>query len=139
MRLIILKLLLNTRMVWMIFTKVFKNIVQIRHTKYWSHYSKKFNPIVIELFIRGRKLKISLVFITQTYFAAPKNIRRNFTRYFIIKLLNKRKLQQSAFNYSSDIGYEDFLNFYKYCTAKPYSFIADVLALDNPACFKNIF
>ena len=139
MRLIILKLLLDTRMVWMIFTKVLKNMVQIRHTKYWSHYSIKFNPIVIELFIRGRKLKISLVFITQTYFAAPKNIRLNFTLYFIIKLLNKRKLQQSAFNYSSDIGYEDFLSFYKYCTAKPYSFTEDVLALDNHLCLKNIF
>ena len=39
--------------------------------------NKKLNPVVTELFIRGRKLNISLVFITQSYFAVPKNIRLN--------------------------------------------------------------
>ena len=52
--------------------------------------NKKLNPIVTELFIRGRKLNISLVFITQSYFAVPKYIRLNSKHYFILKILNKR-------------------------------------------------
>ena len=55
---------------------------------------KKINPIVTKLIIRGRKLNISLVFITQSYFAVPKNIRLNFTHYFIMKIPSKPKLQQ---------------------------------------------
>ena len=51
--------------------------------------NKKLNPIVTELFIRGRELNISLVFITQFYFAVPINIRLNSTHYFITKILNK--------------------------------------------------
>ena len=62
--------------------------------------SKKPNPIVNELFMRVRKLEISLVSITQSYFAVPKNIRLNSTHYFIImKIPNKRELQQIAFNH----------------------------------------
>ena len=53
-------------------------------------------PIVAELFIRGRKLNISLVFITQSYFAVPKNIRLNSTHYFVMKIANKREVQQIA-------------------------------------------
>ena len=56
--------------------------------------NKKLNPIVTELFIRGRKLNISLVFITQSYFALPKKIRLNATHYFIMKIPNKTELQQ---------------------------------------------
>ena len=56
--------------------------------------SKKLNPRVTELFIRGRKLNISLVFITQSYFAVVKNIRLNSTHYFIMKILNKQESQQ---------------------------------------------
>ena len=54
--------------------------------------NKKLNQIVTELFIRSRKLNISLVFITQVYFAAPKNIRLNSTHYFIMKIPNKQEL-----------------------------------------------
>ena len=72
--------------------------------------NKKLNPIVTELFIRGRKLNISLVSITQSYFAAPKNIRLNSTHYFIMKIPNKRELHQIAFNHSSDIDFKDFMN-----------------------------
>ena len=60
--------------------------------------NKKLNPIVTELFIRGRKLNISLVFISQFYFAAPKSIRLNSTHYFIMKTLIKRELQKIVFN-----------------------------------------
>ena len=77
---------------------------------------KKLNPVVTELFIKRRRLNISLVFITQSYFAFPKNIRQNSTHYFVMKIPNKRELQQIAFNHSSDIGFQDFMNLYKKST-----------------------
>ena len=77
--------------------------------------NKKLNPIVTELFIRRRKLNISFVFITQFYFAVPKNIRQNSTHHFIMKIPNKRELQQIAFNHSSDIDFKAFMNLYKKC------------------------
>ena len=73
----------------------------------------RLNPIVSELCIRGRKVNISLVFVTQSYFAVPKNLRLNSTHYFIMKILNKQGLQQIAFNHSSDIDFKDFMNLYK--------------------------
>ena len=85
--------------------------------------NKKLNPMVTELFIRGRRLNISLVFITQSYFAVPRNIRLNSTHYFVMKIPNKRELQQIAFNNSSDIDFQDSMNLYKKCSAKPYSFL----------------
>ena len=100
---------------------------------------KRLNPIVNELFIRGRKLNISLVFNTQSYFVVPKNITLNSTQYFIIAIPNKPELQQIALNHSSDIGFRDFMNLDKKCTATPYSFSAiyATLASDNPLLFKN--
>ena len=68
---------------------------------------------VTQLFITGRKLNISLVFITQSHFAVPKNIRLNSTHYFVMKIPNKRELQQIAFNHSSDIDFQNFMNLYK--------------------------
>ena len=62
--------------------------------------NKKLNPVVTELFIRGRKLKISLFFVTQFYFIVPGNVRLNSTHYFVLKIPNKQELQQIAFNYS---------------------------------------
>ena len=69
--------------------------------------------MVIELFIRERKLNISLVFITQSYFAVLRNIRLNSTDYFVIKIESKRELQLIAFNHSSDIDFQDFMSLYK--------------------------
>ena len=60
-----------------------------------SNSNKKLNPIVTKLFIRGRKLKIYLAFISQSYFAAPKNIRLNSTHYFVIRIPNKQELQKN--------------------------------------------
>ena len=77
------------------------------------------NPIVTELFIRCKKLNISLASITQSYFAVPKNIRLNSTHYFIRKILNKRELQEIAFNHSSDIDFRGFMNLYRKSTTKP--------------------
>ena len=74
--------------------------------------NKKLNPIVSELFIRGKKLNISLVFITKSYFAVPKNIRLKFTHHFIMKIRNKREIQQISFNHSSNIDFEDIMSFY---------------------------
>ena len=84
--------------------------------------NKKLNSVVTELFIRGRKLNISLVFITQSYFKVPKDARLNTTHFFIAKVSNKRELQQIAINHSSDIKIENFINIYRKCTFKPYSF-----------------
>ena len=79
--------------------------------------NEKRNPTVDEIFIRGRKLKISLVFITQSYFTIPKNTRLNSAHYFIMKIPNKQELQQISFNHSSVIDFRDFTNFYKKCTS----------------------
>ena len=84
--------------------------------------NKKLNSIVTELFIRGRKLNISLVFITQSYFKVPKDVRLNTSHFFIEKIPNKRELQQIPINHSSDINAKDFANIYKKCTDEPYSF-----------------
>ena len=101
--------------------------------------NKKLSPIVTELFIRGRKLYIFLAFITQSYFSVPKSIRLNSTHYFIKKIPNKRELQQIAFNDSWDIDFRDFMNLYKKCTAKPYSFLVNdaTLASDIPSRFRG--
>ena len=84
--------------------------------------NKKLNPVVTELFIRGRKLNISIVFITQSYFKIPKEVRLNTTHFFIMKIPNKRELQQTALNHSSDIDFKNFIKIYKKYTAKPYFF-----------------
>ena len=65
--------------------------------------NKKLSSIVTELFIRGRKRNISIVFITQSYFKVPKDVRLNATHTFIMKMPNKRELQQIALNHSSDV------------------------------------
>ena len=75
--------------------------------------NKKLNSIVTELFIRGRKLNISLVFITQSYLKVPKYVRLNTTHFFIMKIPNKRGLQQVAINHSSNVNTKDFANIYK--------------------------
>ena len=75
--------------------------------------NKKINPIVTELFMRGRKLNISVVFLSQSYFRVPKDIAVNTTHYFLLKMFNKRELQQVALNHSSDIEFKDFMKLYK--------------------------
>ena len=103
--------------------------------------NKKLNSIVTELFIRRRKLNISLVFITQSYFKVPKDVRLNTTHFFIAKIPNKRELQQIVINHSSDINTKDFTNIYRKCTAEPYSFLVNdtTLASDNPLRFRKLF
>ena len=115
--------LLNTQMIWMIFRKILnegynpnkkqKMLIVFDDMILGMLSNKKRNPIGTELFIRERKLKFSLAFITQSYFAVPKNIRLNSTHYFVMKIPNKRELQQIAFNHSLDIDFQNFINLYK--------------------------
>ena len=75
--------------------------------------NKKLNPVATELFIRGRKLNISVVFITQSYFKVPKDVRLNSTHCFIMKIPNKRVLHQIALNHPSEINFKVFIKIYK--------------------------
>ena len=91
------------------------------------------------MFIRGRKLNMSFVFITQSYFKFPKDVRLNTRPFFITKIPNKRELQQIAVNHSSDINIKDFTNIYRKCTAEPYSFFINdtTLASNDPLRFRK--
>ena len=96
--------------------------------------NKKFHAIIKELFIRCRKLNISLVFITQSYFSVPKDVRLNSTHYLIMKINNKRELQNIAIN----TGYNNFSKIYRDYTRKPYLFLTtDTLPASDPLKFRN--
>ena len=101
--------------------------------------NKKLNPIVTELLIRGGKLNISLIFITQSYFKVSKDVRNNSTHFFMMKIPNKRELMQIAINHSSDINTKDFIEIYRKCTDKPYSFLVidTTLPSNNPLRFRK--
>ena len=73
---------------------------------------KTFQAIIKELFIRCRKVNISLVFITQSYFSVPKDVRLNLTHYLIMKINSKQELQNIALNHSADIDYKYFVKIY---------------------------
>ena len=85
--------------------------------------SEKFKAIVKELFIRYRKLNISIVFITQFYFRTPKDARLNSTHYILMKIGNKKELKSIAEENSGHLDFKDFLKIYNYCTNEPYSFM----------------
>ena len=93
--------------------------------------NKTFNPIITELSIKGRKLNISIVFIT--YIKVPKDVRLNSAHLFIMKISNKRELQQIAINHSLDINFIDSMKIYKKSNAEPYSFLFNdtTLSSDN--------
>ena len=104
--------------------------------------SKRFQAIIKELFIRCRKLNISLVFIIQSYFSVPKDVRLNSTHYLILKMNNKREWQYIAINHSADIDYQDFIRIYRECTKESYNFLAidTTLPASDPLRFrKNLF
>ena len=79
--------------------------------------NEKLNPIVTELFIRGRKPNISIFFITQSYFKVPIDVRLYSQHFFIMKIPNERELWQIDLNHSSDIDFKDFMKIYRKCTA----------------------
>ena len=83
--------------------------------------NKKSQALTKELFIRCRKLNISLVFITQSYFSVPKDVRLNSTHYLIMNIKSKGELQNIGINHSEDIDYKDFVKIYRECTKETYS------------------
>ena len=99
--------------------------------------SKKLSLTVTELFLRGRKLNISLAFIVQSYFIVPKTIRLNATHYFIMKILEEP--QEIASNHLPEIDFKGFMKFYKDYTKEPYSFLVNdtTFSLDNSLKFRN--
>ena len=104
--------------------------------------NKKLQTIIKELFIRCRKLNISLVFISPCYFSIPKDVRLNATHYFSIKINSKRELQNIAINHSADIDYKDFMKIYRECTNEPFNFMTIDTTLPTSNCLrfrKNLF
>ena len=86
--------------------------------------SEKFKAILKELFfIRCRKLNISIVFITQSYFRTPKDARLNSTHYILMKIGNKKELKSIAEENLGHLDFKDFSKIYNYCTNNPYSFM----------------
>ena len=104
--------------------------------------NKKFQAIIKELFIRCRKVNISLAFITQSYFSVLKDVRLNSTHYLIMKINNRKELQNIAINHSADIDYQDFKKISRECTKEPYNFLTidTTLPASDPLRFrKNLF
>ena len=93
-----------------------------------------------ELFIRCRKFYLFL--LLNLYFSGPKDVRLNSTHYFIMKINNKRELQNIAINHSADIDYQDFMKIYRECTKEPYNFLTIDITLpanDLLRFRKNLF
>ena len=86
-------------------------------------HNKNFKRIIKELFYRARKINVSTVFITQSYFRALKDTRLNSTHYILMKIGNKKELKRIAEEKSSHLEYKDFFKMYNYCTEEPYSFM----------------
>ena len=104
--------------------------------------NRRFQAIIKELFIRCRKLNISLVFITQSYFSVPKDVRLNSTYYLIMKINNKRELQNIANNHSADIDsilLTKLIKIYRECTKEPYNIVTINIALpaSDPLRFRK--
>ena len=143
--------LLSVQIQWMMFMRIFMIIIQGGKEKSWLflviwlqtlQQIKRFQAITKELFIRCRKLNISLVFITQSYLSVPKDVRLNPTHYLIMKINNKREWQNVAINHSADIDYDDFIKIYGECKKEPYNFLTidTTLPASDPLRFrKNLF
>ena len=100
---------------------------------------KKAQQILKELFIRCRKLNISLCFLTQSYFSVPKDVRLNCTHCVIFRISDKRELQTIAINFSSDIDYKDFIKIYQNCTKEPFDFLTiDIAKSTDKKFIKNL-
>ena len=108
---VILKHLLNTQMICKMFIDTFDDMIADMINK------KKLNPILYELFIRGRKVNILTAFITQSDFKVPKEVLLNTTHFFVMNIPNKMELQQNSQKHSSVIDFKDFMKIDKkiYC------------------------
>ena len=101
-----------------------------------------FQVIIKELFIRCRKLNMSLAFITQSFFSVAKDVRLNSTHYLIMKMNNRRELQNIAINHSAETDYKDFMKIYRECTKEPVNLLTidTTLPANDPLRFrKNLF
>ena len=98
-------------------------------------YNKNFKKMIKELFYRGRKMNISIVFITQSYFRALKDARLNSIHYILMKIGNKKELKSITEEKSGNVDYKDFLEIYNYCTKGPYSF----MTIDARPTAKMVF
>ena len=101
--------------------------------------SEKVKAIVKVLFIRCRKLNTSIVFITQSYFRTPKDVRLNSTHYILMKIGNKKELKSIAEENSGHLDFKDFLKIYNYCTKEPYSFMLVDTRTTAHVTFKKNF
>ena len=86
-------------------------------------YNKDFKRIIKELFYRARKINVSIVFITQSYFRVLKDARLNSMHYILMKISNKKELKRIAEEISGHLDYKDLLKIYDYCPKEPYSFM----------------
>ena len=104
--------------------------------------NKKLQAIMEEMFIRCRKLNISLAFITQSYFSVAKDVRLNLNHYLIMKRNSKIELENTATDHSADIDYQDFMKIYRECTKEPFNVLTinTTLPASGPLRFrKNLF
>ena len=86
-------------------------------------------------------MNISFIFITQSYFSVPKDVRLNSILYLIMKIHDGKELQNIAKDHSADVDYKDFLKIYRNCINEPYSFLTIDTALPahNPMRFRKNF
>ena len=101
--------------------------------------NKKIQSIVKELIVRGRNLSMCFVFIRKSFFLAPNDVRLNSTLYLIMKIHNKRELQNVATNHSANIDYKDSMKIYRKYTSKSYSYLTinTILLSDHLLRFKK--
>ena len=101
--------------------------------------NKNFQAIIKELFIRCRKVNISLVFITQSYFCVSKDVRLNSTHYVIMRINNRKELQNITINHSADIDYNDSMKIYREFTTEPYFYLTidTTLSAGDPLRFRK--
>ena len=101
--------------------------------------NKKIGDIIKELFIRCIKVNISLVFVIQSYFSAPKDMRLNSTHYLIMRINSGKESQNIKINHSADIDFNDFMRIYRECTREPYFFLTidTTLSAGNPLRFRK--
>ena len=101
--------------------------------------NKELSPIVSELFLRGKNLIISLVFVSHCYFKVSKTTKLNATHCFITKIPYKKELQDIGSPHSSEIDFKDFMKLFKEYTKEPYSFLVNdtTLPSDNPLRFRK--
>ena len=143
--------LLSVQIRWMIFMRILMITSKSEKEKKSFFFddmiadimtNKRFQAIIKELFIRSKKLNVSLVFITQSYFSVPKDIRLNATYYFIMKINNRIELKNIATDHSADIDYNDFKKIYRECIKEPHNFLTiDTMlpAGDSLRFRKNLF